>query len=162
MRPVRAPRVSPLADLNPLQLPEHNDADDLIGEFLQQPVDSRFEGSSRLSDEPLPHVPVSPTRRRAARPKTAAKQVVFDWDSSIRTISDKYLRERPRARNAGLPDIARREMASEEVERRRRYFRLELPDDDGAGLRRVFPLRKNEIPNVRIDPGILRPRRRRR
>jgi hypothetical protein len=162
MRRPRPPRNFALADLNPLLLPRHIEVDDLIDEFLQRPVDSRLDASPRRSDVALPGESPSPTGRPVPRTRTSLNRVVFDWDSSIRQISDRYLRERPLARTAGLPDIARREIMQEEMERRRRYFRLEQAEDDAARARQVFPLRKDEIPNVRADPGILRPQKRRR
>jgi hypothetical protein len=138
--------------LNPLQLPPATDVDLMIDEFLKLPVDSRIEEITELGESPLRAIPNQPMR-----PSTGFHNVTFDWDTSIRTISVKAARSRRRPISPGFPDIALREIEIEQRELRR--LRLE-PRDETSIYAQVFPLRKNEIPNVRHDPGILRPRKR--
>jgi hypothetical protein len=82
--------------------------------------------------------------------------VTFDWDSSIRRISDKIAeKRRSRPVSRGLPNIALREMELERQKAQSRHLRVRESDDSQEHV--VLPLRKNEMPNIRKDlSGLLK------
>jgi hypothetical protein len=135
----RLPRVSPLAHPSPLELFPPSLEDGLIVNFLTQPIDSRWGDSRRGPAESKPE----PRRKR---PATVANHVVFDWDASIRKISNKVAGGQPQTRRAPIPDIARREMERDRDELRRRRYRLEpkgeMPHGTSAVLARLNQILK--------------------
>ena len=146
-----ARRAKDFSRLSPLSL-STSAKDDEIDDFLNNPIDSRFD-----VDRPR-------TPSRAVTPKAAKQQpgANFDWDSQLRKISSKYAQRRVGTRNPappkqrGLPDIAKREIILEN--RTLGIFDDEeeesQPEEEETTI--VFPTRKNERPNIRVDPGILK------
>jgi hypothetical protein len=130
----------------------------MVESFLATPIDSRWDYDS--PDPSARDAPPSPIRRPPRGP-VRVHHVAFDWDTSVRQITDRLIRPRAVTRNGGLPDIAKREI-KQEIEARRRVRRCPEWFAEAAGPETlVLPSRKNEIPNVRKDPGILRPSRKR-
>ena len=129
------------ARLNPLALPP-SARDQEIDDFLSNPICSR-QGVDR---------PRTPSR--AATPKTDK----YDWDSEIRRISSRYAQRRvkmpPPHRARGIPDIVRREMIQESLARGVYEEEEEVHEEEEMLV--VYPTRKNEKPNIRVDPGILK------
>ena len=133
------------ARLNPLALPP-SARDQEIDDFLSNPICSRQE-----VDRPR-------TPSRATTPKLGQNRG-YDWDSEIRRISSKYAQRRvklpPQHRARGIPDIARREMIQESMARGIYEEEEEVHEEEEETMV-VYPTRKNERPNIRIDPGILK------
>jgi hypothetical protein len=145
-----------MANLNPLELPEDPEVDDFIDRFLSMPVDSRVPDTEI---DPLPEqiFKKPPQKAGVTKPLYVVNTITFDWDSSIRRISSKLgeRKERTRPVSRGIPDIARREI---ELEKRKKMgSHLKILEWDDSRRREVFPMRKNEMPNIRKDiAGLLK------
>lgn len=151
-----------------MDFPDMEITDHEINNFLRTPIDSRL-GHRNLRAAPKITSPKvkPPVNRIKTNMGVQIHTVNFDWDSQIQKLSTKFSNKTrgqagrtSKLRIRGLPDIAKREIIMENI----KFGRVEedycvdpYPEEEETI---VFPLRKNEIPNIRADPGILRPPKR--
>lgn len=151
-----------------LEFPDMVITDNEIDNFLRTPIDSRL---GNRNSRPTPKITSpnlkSPVHRLRTTMRFNMHTVNFDWDSQIHRLSTKFSNKKKsqlahptKTKIRGLPDIAKREIILENQKLGRfedSYQEEDFPEEEEAP---VFPLRKNEIPNIRVDPGILRPPKR--
>ena len=127
-----------------------------IDDFLRKPIDSRNETEEPQFFEKLPH---SNEQHQKIKPvlitvkPTNMNTVLFDWNSTIKRLSNKLKPEKARPKSRGLPNIARREIQQEQEEIRRRNTIERVPTSHETKI--VYPLRKNELPLLRKVPTVL-------
>lgn len=140
--------------MNLFALPESTDIDDNIDNFLKTPIDSRSTDTNTDFTNRQTNSAIANTR--APPQKTIVNTVNFDWESSICKITKKIIPKTPKSSKrvvSGLPDIARRE--KEKDEEHRIKYTLEHVIEERPEVQIVFPLRKNEKPNLRHFPELV-------
>ena len=152
-------------ELTPEEMRDLSPEDQEIDDFLRNPIDSRqIEKSTFESPRSAPSRREKPTARQIIQLGIEINTANFDWDSQIKRISSRYAQRRnlhvkKPARARRLPDIVKREIMLE------RKMSSLMPSQGESKEEEewleeeetvVYPLRKDQIPNIRSGPGILK------
>lgn len=139
---------------NLFALPDTTAVDENIDNFLKTPIDSRSTNTDTDFVNP-PSLNLNNITKATTTTSRTVNTVTFDWDSTITKITGKIKPKTPKSakRVSGLPDIARREKERDEEVKNR--YTLEQVVEERPDPQIVYPLRKDEKPNLRHFPELV-------